>query len=484
MLTVSGILPTLVGVPFLGALILALGSWSRDLVRWFTLLVKALVFYVSLVLCGLFDNTLTANWFQCLIEFRLWENWPVHLGVDGISLALIMLTTLIMPISLLVAWNSITLKWRAFGINMLVLEGFLLLSFTSLDLFVFYLAFESVLIPMFLIIGIWGARLERVKAAWYFFFFTLVGSIFLLIAIIVIYMETGSTNFFYMNVPTSLQSLVWFSFFVAFAVKIPTWPFHLWLPEAHVEAPTPASIILASLLLKLGGYGYLRFLLPIYGDVTSNWWWPVIAVFSVGSIIFASINALRQLDIKRVIAYSSIAHMNLAVLGMFSFTYIGIHGSVVLMLAHGFVSGALFLLIGVLYDRYHTRIINQYGGLTQIMPLFAVFFLFFTFANMGIPLSYNFVGELLSMLGIGVQSWDLAVLAGLGLFASALYSIWLANRILYGNVKITYLRVFADVTLREFALLFMLVVVTLYFGILPHYVDSLLETSIWWLVNN
>jgi NADH-quinone oxidoreductase subunit M len=230
MLTVSGILPTLVSLPFLGALLLSLGSWSRDLVRWFTLLVKAAVFYLSLQLCGLFDNTLSANWFQCLVEFKLWSNWNVYLGVDGISLSFIILTAFIMPISLLIAWNSITSNWRAFAINMLVLEGFLLLSFTSLDIFLFYVAFESVLIPMFLIIGIWGSRVERIKAAWYFFFFTLVGSIFLLIAIITIYMKTGTTSFFYMNIPSHLRGLLWFAFFVAFAVKIPTWPLHLWLP--------------------------------------------------------------------------------------------------------------------------------------------------------------------------------------------------------------------------------------------------------------
>lgn len=387
-----------------------------------------------------------------------------------------------MPISLLISWNSITTKWRAYAINLLVLEGFLLLSFVSLDLFVFYLSFESVLIPMFLIIGIWGSRLERIKASWYFFFFTLVGSIFLLVAIIVIYMETGTTNFFYLNLPSHLQGWVWFAFFVAFAVKIPTWPMHLWLPEAHVESPTPGSVILASLLLKLGGYGYLRFMLPLYHDVSAQWWWPVFATFSVGSIVYASTNALRQIDVKRIIAYSSIAHMNLVVLGMFSYSYQGVHGSIVLMLAHGFVSGALFMLIGVLYDRYHTRIVNHYGGLTQVMPLFAVFFLFFSVANMGFPGTYNFVGELLSMVGIGLQSWDLAVFAGLGLLASALYSIWLANRLLFGNVKITYIQAFADVTGREFLVLVLLCFATVWFGLMPHYIDCFLENSVWWLL--
>jgi NADH:ubiquinone oxidoreductase subunit 4 (chain M) len=230
MLAASSILPTLISVPFAGALILSIGTWNRDLVRWFSLLVKAVVFFLSLQLAALFDNSLKGDWFQCLVEFKLWENWNLILGVDGISLSLILLTTFIMPVSLLVAWNSINMKWRALAINLLVLEGFLLLSFTALDLFIFYLAFESVLIPMFLIIGIWGSRLERIKAAWYFFFFTLVGSIFLLIAIIVIYMELGTTNFFYLTLPHNLKGLLWFAFFIAFAVKIPTWPFHLWLP--------------------------------------------------------------------------------------------------------------------------------------------------------------------------------------------------------------------------------------------------------------
>ena len=230
MVTVANILPVLVSLPFIGALILSLGQWSRDFARWFALVVKFVVFLVSLELCGFFDTTLDSSWFQCLTEFQLFSNWKVWLGVDGIAVSLIMLTTLIMLISLLVAWNSIATKWRAFAINLLVLEGFLLLSFSVLDLFIFYLAFESVLIPMFLIIGMWGSRLERIKAAWYFFFFTLVGSIFLLIAIIVIYVKLGTTSFFYMNLPSSIHGLVWVAFFVAFAVKIPTWPFHLWLP--------------------------------------------------------------------------------------------------------------------------------------------------------------------------------------------------------------------------------------------------------------
>jgi NADH:ubiquinone oxidoreductase subunit 4 (subunit M) len=227
----------------------------------------------------------------------------------------------------------------------------------------------------------------------------------------------------------------------------------------------------------------LRFMLPLYQDVTIMWWWPIIATCSVGSIVFASINALRQLDIKRIIAYSSIAHMNLAVLGMFSYTYVGIHGSVILMLAHGFVSGALFILIGVIYVRFASRLVHHYGGLVQVMPLFATFFLFFSIANMGFPGTYNFVGELLSMIGIGTKNWGLAIAIGFGLFASALYSIWLANRLLFGNIKVTYIKVFSDLTGLEFFLFILLIFLTLVFGICPQYVDAILDTSIYWILN-
>lgn len=242
------------------------------------------------------------------------------------------------------------------------------------------------------------------------------------------------------------------------------------------------SVILAALLLKLGGYGYLRYMVPLYQDVSSLWWWPLFVTFSVGSIVFASINALRQLDIKRIIAYSRIAHMNLAVLGIFAYTYQGVHGSLVLMLAHGFVSGALFLLVGVIYSKFSSRLVHHYGGLTSVMPLFAIFFLFFSVANMGFPGTYNFVGEILITVGVGERSWELAILSGLGLLASSFYSIWLANRLLFGNVKITYIKVFADVTSLEFLLLFTLLFVTLFFGFFPSYIDVLLESSIRWLL--
>lgn len=484
MFVINSILLAVIGLPFVGAFILSFGKWSRNMIRLFTLTMKAIIFILSLTMCGLFETSLNADWLQFLVQFNFLSNWKICFGVDGISLTLIVLTSFMMFVSLLVAWRSILAKWQLFAVNILLLEGFILLSFTVLDLFISYLAFESVLIPMFLIIGIWGARVEKLKAAWYFFFFTLVGSVFLLIVIIIIYFEVGTTSLLYLNLPKNIQKIAWFSFFIAFAVKIPTWPVHLWLPEAHVEAPTAASIILAALLLKLGGYGYLRFILPLYSDVSENWWWPLFVTFSVGSIVFASLNAVRQLDMKRAVAYSSIAHMNLAVLGMFSFTYQGLHGSMILMLAHGFVSGALFMLIGCIYDRYHSRLIHNYGGLTQVMPLFVVVFLFFTVANMGFPGTYNFVGELLSMVGIGVRSFELAIFAGLGLLASALYSIWLANRLLFGNVKVTYIQIFMDVTGREILLLLFLVFATVGFGLLPKFIDVFLTSSIYWLQIN
>jgi len=279
---------------------------------------------------------------------------------------------------------------------LIAIEALLIISFLVLDVFFFYLAFESVLIPMFFLVGLWGSRAQRVKAAYYLFFFTLASSVMMLVAVLTIYVQTGTTNLLHIVLSPHLQNLLWIPVFLAFAVKTPMWPLHGWLPEAHVEAPTAGSVILAGLLLKLGGYGFVRFMTVLFTDPAVNrQYWPVTVALGVSSVIFASLTALRQVDMKRIIAYSSIAHMSLAVLGVFANNIQGLQGAMYLMLAHGFVSSALFLLIGVLYDRYHSRFIRHYGGLAQVMPMYAIFFLLFTLANIGFPLTYNFLSEFL-----------------------------------------------------------------------------------------
>lgn len=393
-------------------------------------------------------------------------NINFSLGVDGISLAFVLLTTFIMALCILNCNPNVS-KAKEFVFYLMVIELFLMISFLTTDLFCFYVFFESVLIPMFIVVGYWGSRSRKTKAAFYLFLYTLFGSLFLLFGIFSLYVCTGSTEFStIMNtrLGSETQLLLWICFFLPFAIKIPMIPFHIWLPEAHVEAPTIGSVILASLLLKLGGYGFLRFTLPVF-PVANEYFNPIIYMIGIISVIYASMSAIRQIDLKRIIAYASIAHMNVVVLGLFSYTQQGIEGAMYMMIAHGFVSAGLFFCVGVLYDRYKTRLLEYYGGIAQVSPLFSFYFCFFSFANMGFPGTANFIGEFLILAGLFESNTFGMFFAATGVVLSAVYSIWLFNRVCFGSLKNTYIEYFSDLTNTEITTLSLLTTITIFFGI-------------------
>lgn len=401
------------------------------------------------------------------------------LGIDGISLFLIILTTFLFSVCSLVAF-SVDKKVRLFFTLFLLLELFILASFIVLDFLMFYVFFEAILIPMFLIIGIWGSRSRRMKAANYFLFYAFFGSLFMLVGILIIYLTVGSTGWYdsyVFNYNLNTQKLLWILFFIGFAIKVPLWPFHIWLPEAHVEAPTIGSVILAGLLLKLGGYGFLRFVLPIFSDAT-KFFLPLALTLCVIGIVYASLTTVRQVDMKRIIAYSSVAHMSYGMLGIFSLNYYGIMGGILLMLGHGLVSSALFLLVGVLYDIYGTRLIKYYGGLSQVMPLFSFFFFFFTIANMGLPGLCIFVGEFLTTIGIFATNTFAAVISALAGVFTVAYMILLYNRVVFGSLKVQYISKFKDMSARDFYVLSILAYLTLLFGVCPQIFIESIEYSV------
>lgn len=405
-------------------------------------------------------------------SFRLDVLWTVQqnvflsLGVDGVSIFFIILTALLIPICMLISWESIKYKAKMFTILLLFTEFLLVNVFTTLDLLFFYIFFEAILLPMFILINIWGSRQRKIHAAYQFFLYTLVGSILLLIAILIMYSETGTTDIQLLsqfNFSENRQLYLWFAFFLSFAVKVPMVPVHIWLPEAHVEAPTAGSVLLAGVLLKLGTYGMIRFMLPLF-PFANKFFAPLIITLCILAVIYSSLTTIRQIDLKKIIAYSSVAHMNFGLIGIFTNTTMGLDGNMYLMLGHGLVSSGLFLCVGVLYDRYHTRNILYFGGLAQAMPIFSVFFLIFTLANIGFPGTVNFIGEFLILTSILEVNSFAAFLAGTSLVLGAVYSIWLYNRVIYGQLS-KHLLVFSDLNRREFHLFLPLVILTLWIGI-------------------
>ena len=397
------------------------------------------------------------------------SSFSYHLGVDGISIYFIMLSAFLTPICILASWNSVKERLKEYMIAFLVLESFMIGSFAALDTILFYVFFEGVLLPMFLIIGIWGGE-RRIYASYKFFIYTLLGSVLMLLALLTLYTQTGTTDIpTLMNNPVSvgLQKWLWLALFASFAVKLPMWPVHTWLPDAHVEAPTAGSVILAGVLLKMGGYGFLRFSLPMMPDA-SLYYAPFVMTLSVIAIIYASLVALVQEDMKKLVAYSSVAHMGFVTLGLFSFTAQGIEGAVFQMLSHGLISAALFLCVGVLYERLHTREIARYGGIVKNMPNFAVVFMVFTLGAVGLPGTSGFIGEFLSLLGTYKASTYAAVFAASGLVLGATYMLLFYRRVIFGPQDNADAAEMEDIQLHEVAFFVPIVVLVLYLGFYPN----------------
>ncbi len=466
-----GLLSGLLVVPLVGAGFILLqrgddeATWRNA--RWAALSATLVTFILSLVAWNRFDTSSPA--FQ-LVEQKDWfgNGLGYKLGVDGISMPFVVLTAFLMPFCILASWESIRTRVRAYMIAFLVLETLMIGVFCALDLVLFYLFFEGGLIPMFLIIGIWGGK-RRIYASLKFFLYTLLGSLLMLLAIMKMYGVAGTTDIQVLlntHFAASLQTWLWLAFFASFAVKMPMWPVHTWLPDAHVEAPTAGSVILAGILLKMGGYGFLRFSLPMFPQA-SHAFAPLVFALSVVAIIYTSLVALVQEDMKKLIAYSSVAHMGFVTMGLFTGTPQGLQGAMFLMISHGLVSGALFLCVGVIYDRLHTREIAAYGGLVERMPRYAVALLVFTMANIGLPGTSGFVGEFLTLLAaFQVNTW-VALFATVGTILAAAYALYLYRRIIFGKLEKPSLKGMLDLSPREAVILVPLVVLTILYGVHP-----------------
>lgn len=431
------------------------------------LIISVATFILSVAAFVAFDPSRAG--YQLVEQYAWYGPISYKMGVDGLSMSLILLTTFLTPICLLASWNSINTRVTEYVVAFLVLETFIIGVFTALDLVLFYIFFEAGLIPMFLIIGIWGGK-DRIYASFKFFLYTLLGSLLLLIAAIYMIQVAGSADFEVLeqhDFAPSVQTWLWLAFLASFAVKLPMWPVHTWLPDAHVQAPTAGSVVLAGVLLKMGGYGLLRFSLPMFPDA-SAFFQPMMFTLAVIAIVYTSLVAWRQTDMKKLIAYSSVAHMGFVTLGIFAFNDVGIQGAIFQMLSHGLISGALFLIVGVVYDRMHTRDIAAYGGLVSRMPVYAAFFMLFTMANVGLPGTSGFVGEILTMVGAFQVSTIAAAGAALGVIFSAVYMLTLYRRTVFGEVTNPKLEGITDMNRIEWICIAPLAALTILFGVAPN----------------
>ena len=459
-------------LPLAGAFIIMMVRGEEEVVarnaRWTALWTSLITFALSLVLWVRFDKSSAEFQFVERVDWLPDFGVSYHMGVDGISVLFVLLSTLLTPLCILASWDSVKTRVREYMVAFLVLESMMVGMFCALDFVVFYIFFEAVLIPMFLIIGVWGGA-RRVYAAFKFFLYTLAGSLLMLLALLALWYHAGTTDIPTLMdtpIPAAMQFWLFLAFFVSFAVKVPMWPVHTWLPDAHVEAPTAGSVILAGVLLKMGAYGFLRFSLPMLPNASADFA-PLIFALSVVAIIYTSLVALAQEDMKKLIAYSSVAHMGIVTLGIFTFTQQGLSGALFTMLSHGVVSGALFLCVGVLYDRVHSREIMRYGGVAKIMPAYALVFMLFTMASVALPGTAGFPGELLVIVGaFKVNPW-VALGAAMGMILGAAYMLYLYRRVAFGKITRDDLRGLLDLGPREYAVFAPLILLTLWMGVYP-----------------
>jgi NADH-quinone oxidoreductase subunit M len=483
-----GLLSVSIWLPILaGVVLLATGrDENADAARWFALVAAVASFLVTLPLVGSFDTASAAMQFQENLPWidRFKVNY--HLGVDGISVWFILLTAFITIIVVIAAWEVVTERVHQYMGAFLILSGLMVGVFSALDGLLFYVFFEATLIPMYIIIGMWGGP-RRVYAAFKFFLYTLLGSLLMLVALIYLYYKSGGSfeilDWHKLPLPLSAQSLLFFAFFAAFSVKVPMWPVHTWLPDAHVEAPTGGSVVLAAIMLKLGAYGFLRFSLPIAPDASRHWDWLIIAL-SLIAVLYIGLVALVQQDMKKLVAYSSVAHMGFVTLGFFIFSELGISGGIVQMVSHGFISGAMFLCIGVLYDRVHSREIASYGGVVNTMPTFTAFAVFFAMANCGLPGTSGFVGEWMVILGTVKFNFWLGLLAATTLVFGAAYTLWMVKRVYFGDVANADVKALADINTREFTMLALLAAAVLWMGVYPKPFTDVMHQSVTQLIQH